>query len=338
MAVDTKDISKLKGVQKAAIVMLSMNEQNATKLFSLMSEEEIRDISHAMSHLGTVSPEVVDRILQQFIGSLSGDNNYFGSLHTTKKLLEKVLDKDRVETLMEEIQGPQGKNTWEKLGNVNEEVLALYLRNEHPQTAALVMHKMTPENSSKVLSNLPDQFAFEVIVRMLNMGSVKKEVLDRVEKILRAEFISTISKTHKRDSFEMMADIFNNLDRNSEQKFMTLLESKIPDAADKIKNLMFTFEDLIKLDPKSIQNLLKAIDKSKLTISLKGSSDKLKELFLSNMSQRAARIIQEELESLGPVRVRDVDDAQSEIIFVAKELIAKGEIEVSEDSGGDEYI
>lgn len=338
MAVDTKDISKLKGVQKAAIVMLSMNEQNATKLFSLMSEEEIRDISHAMSHLGTVSPEVVDRILQQFIGSLSGDNNYFGSLHTTKKLLEKVLDKDRVETLMEEIQGPQGKNTWEKLGNVNEEVLALYLRNEHPQTAALVMHKMTPENSSKVLSNLPDQFAFEVIVRMLNMGSVKKEVLDRVEKILRAEFISTISKTHKRDSFEMMADIFNNLDRNSEQKFMGLLESKIPDAADKIKNLMFTFEDLIKLDPKSIQNLLKAIDKSKLTISLKGSSDKLKELFLSNMSQRAARIIQDELDSLGPVRVRDVDEAQSEIILVAKELIAKGEIEVSEDSGGDEYI
>jgi flagellar motor switch protein FliG len=337
MAVDTKDISKLKGAQKVAIVMLSMSEQNATKIFSMLSEEEIREVSHAMSHLGSVSPEVVDKILHQFITSFSGESNYFGNLQTTKKLLERVLDKDRVESLMEEIQGPQGKNTWEKLGNVNEEMLALYLRNEHPQTAALVISKMTSEHSAKVLSNLPEAFAYEVIIRMLNMGSVKKEVLDRVEKILRAEFISTISKTHKRDSFEMMADIFNSLDRNSEVKYMTMLESKYPEAADKIKNLMFTFEDLIKLDSKGIQTLLRAIDKSKLTIALKGSSDKVKDLFLGNMSQRAARIIQEELESLGPIRVREVDESQSEIINVAKELIAKGEIDLAEDES-DEYI
>ncbi|MDX1924249.1 MAG: flagellar motor switch protein FliG [Rickettsiaceae bacterium] len=337
MAVDTKDIAKLKGVQKAAIVLLSMSEQNATKILSMMSEEEIREISHSMSHLGAVSPEVVEKILQQFLTFFSGDNNYFGSLETTQKLLERVLDKHRVDALMEEIQGPQGKNTWEKLGNVNEEMLATYLRNEHPQTAALVLSKMSPEHSSKVLSNLPEQFAFEVIVRMLSMGSVKKDVLDRVEKILRAEFISTISKTHKRDSFELMADIFNNLDRNSEGKFMSLLESKAPEDAEKIKNLMFTFEDLIKLEPAGVQLLLRTIDKSKLTIALKGSSDKLKELFLSNMSQRAARIVQEELDSLGPIRVRDVDDAQAEIISTTKELLNKGEISIS-DGEGDEYI
>lgn len=337
MSVDTKDISKLKGPQKVAIVLLSMSDENATKIFSMMSEEEIREVSHAMSHLGAVSPEVVDRILMQFTGAFNGENSYFGNLQTTKKLLERVLDKDRVEALMDEIQGPQGKNTWEKLGNVNEEMLALYLRNEHPQTAALVISKMSPEHSSKVLSNLPDQFSFEVITRMLNMDSVKKEVLDRVEKILRAEFISTISKTHKQDSFEMMAEIFNSLDRNSEVKYMTMLEEKLPEAADKIKNLMFTFEDLVKLDSKGIQTLLRAIDKSKLTIALKGASDKVKEVFFSNMSQRASRIIQEELESLGPIRVRDVDESQSEIVNVAKELIAKGEVEIAED-GNDEYI
>lgn len=337
MAVDTKDISKLKGAQKVAIVMLSMSEQNATKLFSMLSEDEIREVSHAMSHLGSVSQDVVDKILQQFITSFSGDGNYFGNLQTTKKLLERVLDKDRVDSLMEEIQGPQGKNTWEKLGNVNEEMLAIYLRNEHPQTAALVISKMNPEHSAKILGNLPESFAYEVIVRMLNMGSVKREVLDRVERILRAEFISSISKTQKRDTFEMMADIFNSLDRNSEVRYMSMLEKKFPEAADKIKNLMFTFEDLIKIDTKGIQTLLRAIDKSKLTVALKGSSDKIRDLFLSNMSQRAARIIQEELESLGPIRVREVDESQSEIINVAKELIAKGEIDLAEGES-DEYI
>jgi flagellar motor switch protein FliG len=290
-----------------------------------------------MSNLGLVSPDVIERILSQFTSDLSGDSAFFGSLHTTKRMLEKILDKDRVDTLIDEIQGPQGKNTWEKLGNVNEEILALYLRNEHPQTAALVVSKITHDHAAKVLSNLPEQFAFEVIMRMLNIDSVKREVLDRVEKILRAEFISTASKAHKQDSFEMMAEIFNSFDRSSEQKYMGMLETKFPDAASKIKDLMFTFEDLMKIDSKGIQNLLRAIDKSKLTVALRGASDKLRDLFLSSMSQRASRIILEELEALGPIKVKDVDEAQSEIVNVAKELIAKGEIDLAED-GNDEYI
>lgn len=337
MSITKKDVKSLKGPQKVAIVLLSMSEENATKVFSMMNEEDIKEVSHAMSNLGSVDQEIVDEVLNQFMAAFSGDSTYFGNLQTTKKLLDQVLEKDRVEALMEEIQGPQGKNTWEKLGNVNEEMLALYLKNEHPQTAALVVSKMNPEHSAKVLSNLPDKFSYDIIVRMMNMGSVKKEVLDRVEKILRAEFISSISKTHKRDSYEMMADIFNSLDRTSEGKFMNLLEKDHPDYADKIKNLMFTFEDLVKVDPRGVQILLRAIDKSKLTFALKGASDKIKDLFLGNMSQRAARIIQEELESMGPVKVKEVDDAQSEIINVAKELINRGEIEVSED-GEDEYI
>jgi flagellar motor switch protein FliG len=335
--IEKKDIKKLKGSQKVAIVLLSMSEENATKLFSMMSEEEIKEVSHAMSNLGTIQQEVVDEVLSTFIATFGNNNSYFGNVQTTKKLLDQVLDKERVESLMQEIQGPQGKDTWEKLGNVNEEMLALYLKNEHPQTAALVVSKMSSEHASKVLGNLPEKFSYDVIIRMLNMGSVKKEVLDRVEKILRAEFISSISKSHKRDSYELMAEIFNSFDRVSEAKFMTLLEKDFPDYADKIKNLMFTFEDLVKVDSKGMQALLRAIDKSKLTIALKGSSDKIKDLFFSNMSQRASRIIQEELEALGPIKVREVDDAQSEIINVAKELIAKGEIEVSEE-GSDEYI
>lgn len=328
--------NKLTGTQKTAIVLLSMSEENATKLFALMNEDEIREISHAMSNLGTVSPEVVDRVLTQFNSDLGGDN-FIGSMHTTKRLLEKVLDKDRVNALIDEIQGPQGRDTWEKLGNVNEEILALYLRNEHPQTAALVISKVSADHAAKVLSNIPDDFAFEVMQRMLNMDSVKKEVLDRVEKILRAEFISNITKTQKLNSFEMMAEIFNNFDRNSEAKYMSMLEGKVPEAAQKIKDLMFTFDDLVKIDSKGIQTVLRSIDKSKLTIALKGGSEKIKEIFLSNMSQRASRILMDELQALGPIRIKEVDEAQAEIVNVTKELIAKGEVTIS-DGGKEEYI
>jgi flagellar motor switch protein FliG len=337
MSVNTKDVSKLTGAQKVAIVLLSLTEENATKIFALMTEDEIKEVSHAMSHLGSINPEVVDKLMQQLNNDLTGDTIFLGNLHTTEKLLEKILDKDRVQMLMDEIRGPQGRNTWEKLANVNEEMLALYFRNEHPQTAALVLSKIAPEHAAKVLSNLPDSFAFEIITRILNIGNVKKEVLDKVERILRAEFISSIGRIQKYDSFEMIAEIFNSLDRNSESKYMSMLESNIPDAATKIKDLMFTFEDLIKVDSRGIQRLLRDIEKSKLTIALKGASEQVKKSFFSSMSQRASKIIIEELESMGPVRVREVDAARSEIVSLAKNLIANGEIDIVVDSK-DEFI
>lgn len=334
---ENKNIAKLTGAQRVAIVLLSLTEENATKIFSLMTEEEVKDVSQAMSYLGAVSPDVIHHVLSQLNNDLTGDKLFFGNLHTTEKLLEKILTKEQVQALMDEIRGPQGRNTWEKLGNVNEELLALYFRNEHPQTAALVLSKISPDHAAKVLSNLPDAFAFEIIVRILNIGNVQKEVLEKVEKTLRAEFISSIGKSQKQDSFEMIADIFTNLDRNNEGKYMAMLELQIPEAASKVKDLMFTFEDLVKVHSRGIQRLLRDIEKSKLTIALKGASDRLKKVFFASMSQRVAKIIAEDLESLGPVRVREVDAARSEIISIAKNLIANGEIDIAVDNK-DEFI
>ncbi len=338
MGVTTKDIEKLTGSQRVAIVLLSLSDENATRVFSLMSEDEITDISHAMSHLGAVSPEVIDAVMEQLSGGLTGDSMFLGNLHSTERLLEKILDKERVSALMDEIRGPQGRNTWEKLANVNEELLALYFRNEHPQTAALVLSKISPDHAAKVLSNLPDGFAFEIISRILSIGSVKKEVLERVERILRAEFISSVGKTQKYDSFEMLAEIFNNLDRNSESKFMTMLEANLPEAAAKIKDMMFTFEDLVKIDSKGIQRLLRDVEKSRLTLALKGASDAVKNVLFSSMSQRAAKIIEEDLMALGSVRVKDVDTARGDVVAVAKKLIEAGEIDVVLNSNDDEFV
>ena len=337
MSIAAKDIFRLTGAQKVAIVLLSMSEENATKIFSLMTEEEIKEISHAMSRLGSINPEVVDKLLGQLHTDLTESAIFLGNLHTTERLLEKVLDKDHVQSLMDEIRGPQGRNTWEKLGNVSEEMLALYFRNEHPQTAALVLSKLAPEQAAKVLSHLPDSFAFEVITRILNIGNVKTEILEKVEKILRVEFISSIGRTQEYDSFEMIAEIFNSLDRNSESKYMAMLESSSPEAAIRIKDLMFTFEDLVKIDAKGIQKLLRNVEKSRLTIALKGAGEALQKVIFASMSQRAAKIILEELEAIGPIRVREVDLARTEIVNIAKALINNGEIDVVVDSK-DEFI
>lgn len=332
------NISKLTGVEKAAIVLLSIDEENATKIFSLMDEDEIREISHVMSSLGAIKPEIVERLFFEFTTQISETTSFIGNLESTERLLSRALDKDRVGQIMEDIRGPAGKNIWDKLGNVGEEVLAAYLKNEYPQTAALIISKISPQQASKVVSVLPDDFALEVMIRMLSMDAVKKEVLENVEKTLRSEFISGLTRTQKYDSNQMMAEIFNNFDRQNESKFMAMLEKKLPEAADKIKSLMFTFDDLLNLDTNGIQTLIKTVDKSKLTIALKGAAAEMKDLFLSNMSQRAAKILLEDMQSMGPVRIRDVDESQSEIVQIAKDLAAKGEIVISEPGSKDELI
>lgn len=331
------DFGSYSGVEKAAILLLAINDKNASEIFKLLSEDEIKEISRTMAYLGSVQQEVIDRLVFEFTGEISSAVSV-GNHETTEKLLQSVLGADRANVIMDEIRGPVGKNTWDKLANVNEDTLAAYLRNEYPQTVALIASKLNPGHAAKLFSALPEEFTFEVIQRMLTMESVKKEVLDGVEKTLRAEFISTFSKTAKYDPNELMAEIFNNFDRVTESKFMSKLEEMSPDAAEKVKSLMFTFDDLIKLDPAGVQALLRNVDKAKLTIALKGASQAVRDLFLGNMSQRAAKIIQEDMEAMGPVRLRDVDEAQTEIVMTTKNMAAKGEIEISDSDGKDEFV
>ncbi len=333
-----EDYRGLAGPEKAAILMLAVGEDNAVKLFGHMDDEEIREISATMANLGTVSSNVVERLFVEFAEQISSTGSLVGSYESTERLLQKALDPDRVSTIMEEIRGPAGRTMWDKLANVNEVVLANYLKNEYPQTVAVVLSKIKPDHSSRVLGALPESFAMEVIMRMLRMEAVQKEVLDDVERTLRTEFMTNLARTARRDSHEMMADIFNSLDRNTENRFMTLLEERNRDSAERIKALMFTFEDLQKLDPGGVQTLLRSVDKDKLGIALKGSSEQIKELFFGNMSERAAKILREDMGALGPVRLRDVDDAQMEMVNLAKDLAAKGEIVISEGGAEDELI
>jgi flagellar motor switch protein FliG len=173
---------------------------------------------------------------------------------------------------------------------------------------------------------------------MLRMESVQKEVIDRVEQTLRTEFMSNLSQTRRRDAHEVMAEIFNNFDRQTETRFLTALDQENHDAAERIKALMFTFDDLMKLDAGSAQTLMRNIDKDKLAIALKGASEPVREFFFKNMSSRAAKMLVDDMQAMGPVRLRDVDEAQTMLVNMAKDLAAKGEILISKSRGEDELV
>jgi flagellar motor switch protein FliG len=326
----------LTGLQKSAVVMMALNNETATKIFSMLEDDEIKEISHAMTSIGNVAPEVIESLITEFHNEVGSSLSLVGNLHNTERMLRKILDDDKVESILEDIRGPAGKNIWDKLSNVNEEVLANYLKNEYPQTAALILSKLSPNHAANVLKILHSEFAFEIMKRMLMMDPVKKEVLEKVEKTLRNEFISGLTKTQKSDTNQMMAEIFNNFDRGTESRYMSMLEQHIPDAAERIKKLMFTFDNIGRIDAQGIQSIIKVVDKAKLPIAMKGASEEMRKKFLENMSQRAAKILQEEMETLGPVRIKDVDEAQASIITVARDLIAKGEISMSE--GGEDQM
>jgi flagellar motor switch protein FliG len=332
------DYRALTGSQKAALLLMSVGEESAAKIFSLMHDDEIKDISQTMANLGTVSSTVIERLFVEFADQISSTGALTGTFETTERLLGKVLDKSKVEAIMEEIRGPAGRTMWDKLSNVNESVLANYLKNEYPQTVAVVLSKVRSDHASRVLALLPEAFAMEVVMRMLRMEAVQKDVLEDVERTLRNEFLSNLARSSRRDAHEMIAEIFNNLDRATEQRFMNALEERNRDSAEKVRSLMFTFEDLGKLDPGGVQTLLRNVDKAKLPMALKGASEMLRDLFLNNMSERASKMLREDMAAMGPVRLRDVEEAQMAMVSQAKELAARGEIVLSDKKGEDELI
>jgi flagellar motor switch protein FliG len=333
-----EDVRSLTGSEKAAALLLALGEDHCAKLFAMMDDEEIKELSQTMANLGTVAAHVVETLFVEFAEHISSTGSLVGSYESTERLLLRTMEANRVNAIMDEIRGPAGRTMWDKLGNVNEVVLANYLKNEYPQTVAVVLSKVKSEHAARVLSQLPESFAMEVVMRMLRMESVQKEILDDVERTLRTEFFSSLARTNRRDAHEVIAEIFNSLDRSTENRFIAALEERNRDSAERIKGLMFTFEDLAKLDSNSIQVLLRNVDKAKIPICLKGASETLRDLFMSNMSERAAKLMREDMATLGPVRLRDVEEEQAQVVALAKDLAARGELVLADTKGDDELV
>ena len=329
---------RLTGDEKAAVLLLALGPDFGKPIWAELDEMEIMILSRAMVRLGPITQGMLDELLVEFVTTISSSGTISGNTDTTERLLLSFLPSERVNTIMEEIRGPAGRNMWEKLSNVQELVLANYLKNEYPQTIAVVLSKIATDHASKVLAVLPEELALEVVQRMLGLDPVQKEILEKIETTLRTEFMSTLSTSKRRDSHEQMAEIFNSFDRQTEARFMTSLEDNSREDAERIKALMFTFEDLQKLEAASVQALLQKMDKKELALALKGANEQAKEFFFANMSARSSKLLKDDMEAMGPVRLKDVDEAQGRMVSVVKDMAARGEIIIVKSKSNEEMV
>ena len=331
-------VAEMTGPQRAAVILLVLGEEHGRKIWQEFDDDEIRIITRAMAELGTVDADEVERLMLDFVGKLSSAGAVTGSFDRTISLLEKILPTDQVALIMEEIRGPAGRNMWQKLGNIDAVVLANFLKNEYPQTIAVILSKIRAEHAANVLRNLPNDLSIEVVGRMLRLESVQKEALDHIENTLRTEFVSTLTQTRRRDPHEMMAEIFNGFDRQTETRFLAALDATNQESAERIRALMFTFEDLGKLDSAGLQTLMRQVDKDTLARALKGAGEEMRNFFLGAMSQRAAKNLLDDMQGLGPLRLKEVDEAQMKMVTLTKDLSEKGEIVISKGNAEDELV
>lgn len=332
------ELKRYSGAQRAAVLMLALGKEQGAAIWEQFSVEEVKELSSTIAGLGRVPAAVVDYLLVQFSGEVSNMSTFHGSYESTERLLSDVMPPDRVKEIMEDIRGPSGRTMWDKLSNVSETVLAQALRHEYPQTVAVILSKLRSDHAARVLAELPRDFAVDVILRMLRMETVQKDVIQEIEHTLRTDFMMNLSRSTKRDPHEAMADMFNALDRSTEEAMLNALDKCAPDSAERIRELMFTFEDLANLMPAAISVIVRNADKREMALALKGAPTAFKQIFFGAMTERAAKLMREDMEGMGPVRARDCEEAQSALVRLAKSLADRGAILLVDPKSDDAMI
>ncbi len=325
---DTR-LSAMADREKAAILVMAMGSHQSETLMKQLNDNELQRIGHSISSMGRIDADLVEDVILQFVQKVTTNADLNGSYAVAENLLRKALPTERAEEIINQISSSSdGHSMWEQLSQISPEMLSNYLVNEYPQTSALILSKINPQHASRVMSFFPDQLNLEVMGRIVKLDNVQREVIDELEKTLRNEFVTTLGRSRQRDTHEVLADIFNNFDRNTETRLMDLFESQDSKSADKVKALMFTLDDLVRIDNEGIQRLIIAFPRDVLAVALKNTSSQLSHLFFRNMSDRAARILREDMAALGEVRMRKIEDAQKKLVNLAKELSVEGVIEV----------
>ena len=335
--IGTLSASRIPGPERAAVLLLTLGETYGSQVWSHLDEEEIRIITGAMTQLGIVPAEQVKTLMDEFTHALdvvavTGDHE------TTERLLRKLLPDSQVEQIMDGVRGPAGRSVWQKLSNVPDALLANYLKNEHPQTSAVVLSRMGSQQVARVLALLSPDLAVDIIHRMVHLDEIPKKTLESIEATLRAEFINAIGRGSRRDRIGQLADVFNYFDKTTEAALFRELEGLDSTSAGKIRARMFTFEGLAGLDPAGMQTLIRSCETRLLAQALKAAPPALLDVFMRNMSKRAGRLLEEELAALGPMRLRQVDEAQQKVVATARELERKGDITIPKGAGADEVI
>jgi flagellar motor switch protein FliG len=329
----------LSGLDKAAILMSALGPSTAKMIFKQMKDNDVKRLINQMA-LVTKSPIwMVKRVLEEYYSMLNEDMDLLFSENKGKDFILSTLGEDRARQLLGQVVEVGSVNTLESLELVDTRTLANFLINEHPQTIALIVAHLPTEKKVDCLKKLPEGLQAEVVLRVANLDFVSPELIAQLDDVLKTE-LSTLGSidTQQLGGVEPIADMLNMMDKSSEKNVMARVEEKDPELAEEIRKLMFVFEDLIYVDDKGMQELLKVVDNQKLVIALKTAPEEVKSKLLQNMSNRAATLLMEDLEALGPTKLSDVEKAQMDIVQQVKDLEAKGKAVISRGGDGDAMV
>ena len=325
-------VGKLTGPKKAAILLLALGEDAAADVLKNLEEIEIQQVGYFMTRFTDISPEEVDIVLEEFYrNSVTQEEGV-----SIRNALNKAVGPDRAKELADNLSSTGQDSGLDALRFIEPVMISNYIRSEHPQTIALVLSYLNNiEQSSNVLRTLPESIQADVVYRMAAMESIPPGVVQELNDVLTEEMKAAGTGGSKVGGIEPVAEMLNSVDKATETRILSTIEESNPDLAEQIRELMFTFEDLALIDSKQMQTVMKDVDQADMVLALKTSSDAIKELIFSSMSTRAAEMVRDDLENLGPVKVSDVEAAQQKIIKVVKKLEEDGTIVIAGAGGGD---
>jgi flagellar motor switch protein FliG len=327
------------GREKAAMLLISLGPEKSAEIFKHLKEEEIEQLTLEIANIRTVSPDEKERVLEEFYQiCLAQEYIAEGGISYAKEILEKALGTQKALDVINKLTVSLQVRPFDFVRKADPSQLLNFIQNEHPQTIALILAYLKPQQSSIVLSALPQEKQADVARRIATMDRTSPEVIKEVERVLEKKLSSLVTEDFTAaGGVQAIVDILNSVDRGTEKYIMETLEIEDTDLAEEIKKRMFVFEDILSLDNRSIQRFLREVDNNQLAIALKGSTEEVQKLIFANMSKRLTEMIKEDIDFMGPVRLKDVEEAQQKIVNVIRKLEDAGEIIISR-GGGDEII
>jgi flagellar motor switch protein FliG len=333
------EFSLLSGQDKAGILLSILGVSASNLIFQHLRDNDVKRMINVMSNQKKAPIWMVKKILEEFYYMLNEESHLLFSENRGREFIVNALGEERAKQLLGQIVDVDRSNTLESLELVDTRTLSNFLINEHPQTIALIVAHLPAEKKVEILKRLPEGLQAEVVLRVANLDYVSPELIAQLDDVLKTE-LSTLGSidSNQLGGVEPIAEMLNLMDKANEKNIMARVEEKDPELADEIRKLMFVFEDLIHIDDKGVQNLLKEVDQQKLVIALKTASEEIRQKLFKNMSQRAATLLKEDLESLGPTKLSDVEKAQGEIVQKCKDLEAEGKVFIARGGEGDTLV
>jgi flagellar motor switch protein FliG len=333
-------MAKLTGIQKAAVLMVTLGDETAANIFKYLEEDEIQTISREIAITKHVQPEVAEEVMEEF-HTMTQARSYIsqGGIEYAKKLLIKSVGPEVARKIIDRlVKALESSAGFTSLERANPQQLSKFIQNEHPQTIALILAHLNASQAAELISSLPEALRSDVAMRMASLQEISPEVVRRISLILEQKLEALGSfATEAYGGVRAVAELFNRMERNVGRTVLEKIETENPQLAASIRDLMFVFDDILLIDDNGITEILKRADKKTLTIALKGTSEELQNQFFRNMSSRAVELMKEEMEFMGPVKLKDVEKSQHEVVEIVRQLEEEGVISIG-GGGGEDYV